>query len=356
MSSVEDKSIPVRWILVTAIAPIAWGSSYFVTHQLLPPDAPLWGALLRALPAGIILLALSRRLPSGSWWWRSLLLGTLNVGGFFVLIYITGQRLASGMAATLMSTAAVVMMLFAWAMLHQRPRLTSAVGAAVGLVGVGIMLGMGGGSVDGWGVAASLSAMVASSLGFVLTARWGANVPAITMSSWQLVGGALVLIPVALVWEGPPPALTTSSALAFIYLTVFATAIAYAAWFAGLRRLPASVVGAVGLLNPVTGVVLGVAIGGEAFGTPQGIGLGLVLSGIVVGSLATRHSSPVRVPERPGNRPAIECAPQPNPDRDEETADDQQTCGVAIAAGRRRKLATTFSAPDIPARRSGTLS
>ncbi|HAJ16677.1 MAG TPA: EamA family transporter, partial [Microbacterium sp.] len=44
----------MRWLLLTAIAPIAWGSTYFVTRQFLPADAPLWGALFRALPAGLI--------------------------------------------------------------------------------------------------------------------------------------------------------------------------------------------------------------------------------------------------------------------------------------------------------------
>ena len=63
--------------------------------------SPLWGGLLRALPAGLILLADRRGvLPTGSWWWRSLVLGALNVGGFFVLIYIAGQRLPSSLAAT----------------------------------------------------------------------------------------------------------------------------------------------------------------------------------------------------------------------------------------------------------------
>jgi drug/metabolite transporter (DMT)-like permease len=281
----EGKSSRIVWMLVTAIAPIAWGSSYVVTRQLLPADSPLWGGLLRALPAGIILLLISRRLPTGSWWWRSLLLGALNVGGFFVLIYIAGQRLPSSLAATLMSTSALVMMLFAWAMLRQRPRMIAVLGALVGLAGVAIMLGLGGGPVDVWGVAVSLGAMVASSFGYILTAKWGADVPALTMSAWQLVGGSLLLIPVALLVEGAPPALTPSSALGFAYLTVVATAVAYVAWFTGLRRLPAGVVGVVGLLNPVTGVALGVALAGEAFGLTQGIGLALVLGGIALGSL-----------------------------------------------------------------------
>ncbi|MFF1797479.1 EamA family transporter, partial [Kitasatospora sp. NPDC058263] len=68
----------IRWILVTAVAPVAWGANYYVTREFLPADRPLWGAALRALPAGLILLALARRLPRGAWWWRSAVLGLLN--------------------------------------------------------------------------------------------------------------------------------------------------------------------------------------------------------------------------------------------------------------------------------------
>ena len=279
------------WILITAIAPIAWGSTYVVTRNLLPADAPLWGGVLRALPAGLIVLLIARRLPRGSWWWRSLVLGVLNVGGFFVLIYIAGQRLPSGLAATLMSTSAACMMLFAWALLRQRPTLAAAGGATVGIVGVVLMLGGGGGAVDAWGVAASLGAMVASSIGFVLTVRWRNDVPALPMTAWQLLGGSIVLVPVALIFEGAPPALTLTSAMGFAYVTLIATAVAYIAWFTGLRRLQPATVGIVGLLNPVTGVVLGVAIAGEAFGLLQGAGLALVLVGVALGALAPKKSA-----------------------------------------------------------------
>lgn len=276
--------------MVTAIAPIAWGSGYVVTRSLLPADSPLWGGVLRALPAGLIALLLARRLPRGSWWWRSLVLGTLNVGGFFVLVYVAGQRLPSSLAATLMSASAACMLLFAWLLLHRRPRLAAVVGAAVGLVGVAVMLGFDAEGADPWGVAASLGAMVASSIGFVLTARWGSGVPALSMTAWQLVAGSIVLLPAALLVEGAPPALTAPSALGFAYLTLIATALAYVAWFAGLRRLSPGVVGVVGLLNPVTGVVLGVAVAGEAFGVPQVVGVGLVLVGIVLGAAPGRQA------------------------------------------------------------------
>ncbi|SIT70158.1 probable blue pigment (indigoidine) exporter [Microbacterium sp. RU33B] len=264
--------------------------------------------MLRALPAGLIVLLLARRLPRGAWWWRSLVLGTLNVGGSFVLIYIAGQRLPSSTAATLMSTSAACMMLFAWAMLRQRPRLVAVIGAAIGLVGVGLMLGLDGGGVDPWGVAASLGAMTASSLGFVLTVRWGEDVAALPMAAWQLLGGSVVLVPVALIVEGAPPVLTLPSTLGFAYVTLVATALAYAAWFAGLRHLQPGPVGIIGLLNPVTGVALGVLIAGEAFGLPQAVGMALVLGGIILGSLPSRRPRAAAVITLPLSPPSLDVA------------------------------------------------
>lgn len=275
----------MRWVLLTAIAPIAWGSTYYVTRQVLPADAALWGGVIRCLPAGLIVLLLVRRLPRGSWWWRSFVLGALTVGGLNVLVYVVAQRLPTSLAATLMSTSAAAMLLLSWLLLRQRPRLAAVLGALVGIAGVVVMMGLGGGPVDGWGVAASIGAMLSSSLGFVLTAKWGADVPPLTMTSWQLIAGSVIVLPFAVLFEGPPPALDAPAIAGFAYVIVVATALAYAAWFTGLRRLPGSVVGIVGLLNPVTGVVLGVFLAGEPFGPAQVAGLAMVIVGVVLGVL-----------------------------------------------------------------------
>lgn len=296
----EDNRL--AWALVTAIAPVAWGSTYFVTRQVLPPDAALWGGVIRCLPAGLLVLLLVRRVPRGSWWWRSLVLGTLTVGGLNVLVYIVAQRLPTSLASTLMSTSAAVMLLLSWLLLRQRPRLFAVLGALVGIVGVVVMLGPGAGPVDPWGVIASIGAMLSSSLGFVLTAKWGADadVPPLSMTAWQLIAGSLVVLPFAVIFEGAaPPALDPPALVGFAYVILIATALAYAAWFAGLSRLPGAVVGIVGLLNPVTGVVLGVFLAGEAFGPAQAIGLVLVLGGVLMGVLRPR----ARVPAVEGRAP-----------------------------------------------------
>ncbi|WP_066587605.1 DMT family transporter [Cellulomonas timonensis] len=295
-----------RWVLITAIAPVAWGSNYFVTRQYLPAESPLWGSVLRALPAGILLLLLARRLPRGSWWWRSLVLGTLNVGAFFILIYVASQLLPSNVASTIMASSALVLMLLAWPLLSERPAAPGVIGAVTGVVGVGVLLLGGGAAVRGWGVAASIAAMAMSSLGFVLTKRWAPTESTVAVTSWQLIGGGALIVPAALLVEGPPPSLDAPALLGFGYVTLVATALAYVAWFAGLRRLPAGAVGAIGLLNPVTGVLLGTLAAGEAFGPRQAVGAALVLAGVLISQ--QRSATTGRVRSLPWRRKMEPCA------------------------------------------------
>jgi len=283
-----------RWLVVAMIAPIAWGSTYFVTREWLP-DAPVWGAAIRALPAGLVLLALVRRLPRGSWWWKSAVLGTLNVGAFFVLVYAAAQLLPTSIASTIMATSSVGIALTAWAILRERPGILRLLGAVVGIGGVALMLLGTTTAVDPRGVIASIAAMAMSSIGFVLAKRWNGEVGILPSTAWQLVFGGLALIPVAVVVEGPPPAVDGAALAAYGYLTLVATALANVAWFASLKHLPAGTVGLIGLLNPVTGVLLGVLVAGEILEGRQLGGLALVLLGIAAplaldGLLARRRA------------------------------------------------------------------
>lgn len=283
MSSVETSW---RTLGLAALAPIAWGSGYYVTETFLPPDRPLFGAMVRALPFGLLLLAIRPGLPRGIWWWRALVLGTLNIGAFFALIFVAAYRLPGGMAATLTATAPIMVMLIAWLVIGERPRLASLAGAAVGAAGVALLVLRAGVSVDPIGVAASFGAVAMSSLGFVLVKRWKPPVDLLTFTAWQLVAGGLVLLPLALLVEGAPPSLDLAAVGGFLYLGLAGTVVAYVVWFRGLRRLPAAAVSLVGLLNPVSGTVIGVALAGEAFGGTQALGMVLVLTGILAGQPA----------------------------------------------------------------------
>ena len=278
---------------VTAVAPVAWGANYVVTRQLLPDDVPLWGSTIRALPAGLVLLAIARTLPRGAWWWRSAVLGTLNVSAFFLLVYVAAQLLPSSVAASVMALAPLVMAGFAWLWVAETPSGPMLGGAVAGVAGVLLLVGGAGGAIDPVGVAASGAALVMSSAGAVLTKRWADGTPLIALTSWQLVFGGVVLAVVALAVEGAPPALDGRSLAGFAFTALLATALANVCWFAGLSRLRAATVGVVGLLNPVTGVVLGALVAHERFTLGQVGGIVLVLAGILVASQVPTRRIPV---------------------------------------------------------------
>jgi probable blue pigment (indigoidine) exporter len=303
----------MRWRAVAAVAPVAWGSNYYVTHRYLPAGAPLWGAGLRALPAGLLLLAMCRRLPHGRWWWRSAVLGALNMGIFFGLVYVAAQRLPTSTASMVMANSPVAMMLVAWPLLRERPRPAAVVGAGIGIAGAGLMLGGAAAGVDAVGVGAAVSAMAVSSVGYVLAKRWAGDECApgvIPTTSWQLVAGGAVLLPAAAIVHGAPPALDPAAVGGFSYVVVIATAGAFVAWFAGLRRLPAGTVGLIGLLNPVTGVLLGMVVAGDRLTTRQAAGIAMVVAGILAGQRA-RRGHPSARPKRTTSLRASGIAPTP---------------------------------------------
>ncbi|GAA1558978.1 EamA family transporter [Kribbella sancticallisti] len=272
----------LRWASITAIAPVAWGTNYYVTHHYLPADHPLYGAVFRALPAGLLLLCLARRRPTGDWWWKSFVLGVCNVGAFFALIYLASQLLPVSVASTIMSTAPVAMGLFAWALLAERPTLAVVLGSAAGIAGVCLMLGTAQDGVNLRGVAASLAAVTMSSFGYALSKKWGRSGDLLATTSWQLIAGGLAVVPFALIVEGAPPSLDLPAAAGFVYVVLVATAGAYLAWFAGLRHLSAASVGIIGLLNPLTGVLLGTTLSGEHLTIKQLLGMLLILGGILL--------------------------------------------------------------------------
>ncbi|HWM74237.1 MAG TPA: EamA family transporter [Nocardioides sp.] len=309
------ESTSARTLLVTAVAPVAWGSTYLVTEQFLPADRPLFAALVRALPAGLLLLAFRRRLPSGIWWWRAIVLGVLNIGLFFPLIFLAAYHLPGGLAATLQAASPLAVMAMAAGIVNERPGTIRIGSALVGLVGVALLVLQSPGQVDTLGLVGAFGSVLVSALGFVLVKHWKAPVDMLTLVSWQLVVGGLVLLPVALLIEGPPPAVDARAVGGFVWLGLVGTVIAYVCWFHGLSRMAAGAVSLVGLVNPVVGTVLGVLFAGELFGWVQALGMTLVLAGVLAGqtwgakiaawiasgAARRRHSSPM--PE-----PAMACA------------------------------------------------
>lgn len=276
----------VRAGLLAAFAAAAWGTTYAVTGALLPPDRPLLSAVLRALPIGLVMLAWRRRLPRGSWWWRTAVLSLCTFGLFFPLLFVAAYTLPGGLAATLQAASPLVVMAIAWPLLRERPTALRVAAALTGLLGVALLVLKAPTALPLWGVLAALGSMAISALGFVLIKRWPAPTDMITMTSWQLVMGGLVLLPIALLVEGAPPAIDLPAALGYAWIGIVGTGIAYVCWFTGLKNLPAAAVSLIGLVNPVVATLLGVIVMHEVFGPVQALGAALVLGSVLLGQPA----------------------------------------------------------------------
>lgn len=303
------RSSVLTTVLLTAVAPTMWGTTYVVTQAFLPPDRPLFAATVRALPAGLALLALRRRLPQGDWWWKALVLGICNIGMFFPLIFLAAYHLPGGLAATLQACSPLAVMALAWPLIGERPAAIRLFAAVVGLGGVALLVLHDTGDVDALGLLAAFGSVLISAIGFVLIKRWPAPTDMLTLVSWQLVAGGLVLLPVGLLVEGAPPALDAEGVLGFLWLAGPGTALAYFCWFRGLSKMAAGATALVGLVNPVVGTVLGVAFAAEVFGLPQALGMLLVLGGVLAGQrLGSRPNPTARVEELEAPAPAAPAA------------------------------------------------
>jgi probable blue pigment (indigoidine) exporter len=284
-------------LATTAVAPALWGTTYLVTTELLPPGRPLLAALLRALPAGLLLVAVTRQLPAGGWWWRALVLGSLNIGAFFALLFVAAHRLPGGVAATVGAVQPLLVAALSAGLLGRRLTVRTVVAGAAGIAGVGLLVLRADARLDAVGIAAALGGAAVMAVGVVLSKRWASPAPLLATTGWQLVAGGLVLAPVALLVEGPPPALTAANVAGHLYLGLLGTALAYALWFRGLRALPATDVTFLGLLSPVVATAAGWAVAGQALTTGQLVGAAVVLAALAAGQTPPRH------PATPGAGP-----------------------------------------------------
>lgn len=291
-----------RDLLLAAYAPLVWGSTYVVTTEVLPPGRPLLAATLRALPVGILLTIRGRELPRGEWWWRSGVLGVLNIGAFFALLFVAAYRLPGGVAATVGAVQPLVVAGLAAALLGEHLRVHTAAAGLLGLVGVGLLVLQPEAALDGLGVTAALAGTLTMALGVVLTKRWGRPTTLLTMTGWQLTAGGVFLLPLVLVVEGPPPALSAAQLGGYAWLAIAGTALAYTLWFRGIERLPVSAVAFLGLLSPLVATTIGWLGLGQSLTAPQLLGAVLVATAVVVpqlGTRATRRHPAVTTTRRP---------------------------------------------------------
>lgn len=267
-------------LFLTALAPTIWGSTYLVTTELLPDSHPVTVAMLRALPAGLLLLLFVRQLPGRDWWPRVLLLGALNFSIFWVLLFVAAYRLPGGVAATVGAVQPLAVIFLAQAFLQQPVRTLPVLAAIVGIGGVALLVLTPEAGLDPVGVAAGLGGALSMAAGTVLTRKWRPPVSLLTFTAWQLTAGGLLLLPLSIWVEPSLPVLTAEGVIGLGYLGLIGAAFTYVLWFRGVSRIEPSAVSTLGFLSPVTAVILGWAVLDQQLSPLQMVGFVTVLAGI----------------------------------------------------------------------------
>ncbi|MEZ2406534.1 EamA family transporter [Bosea sp. RCC_152_1] len=279
-----------RTLLTTILVPCLWGSTYIVFTQTLPVDHPLLVGALRALPAGLLLMALGPGLPPRDKLLPLSALGLANIGIFFALLFVSAARLPGGLAATVGSTQPLIVGLLAWPLLGRRPGRGQILAALAGLIGVALLVLDPQAKLDAVGIVAGLASAASMATGTVLIERWGKMGSPLALAAWQLTLGGLILLPVALLVEGLPPAPTILNGIGLGYLVLVGTALAYWLWVRGITTLGASVA-FLGLLSPTVATILGAVLLGQWLGGVQLLGIAVILGSTITGMLLSRRAA-----------------------------------------------------------------
>ena len=258
---------------------LVWGSTYLGIAIAVDSIPPFMMAAARFLLAGSILLTFSIAregrsfvLPSRREVRDSTIVGALLLGGGMGLVAFGEQTIPSGIAALLIAMMPVWVAIFGGIFLGERlPRL-AVVGIAVGFAGVAILVGPsavgGAGALDPLGLAACILSPIAWSIGS-LFASHRAVLPGrslVATGLQMLLGGLVLSAMAALAGEFATfdaAAVTRDSLIAFAYLTVIGSLLAFTVFGWMLRVAPLPLVATYAYVNPVVAVILGAVVLGE---------------------------------------------------------------------------------------------
>ncbi len=226
---------------------------------------------------------------------------------FFPLLIVGIYRLPGGVAATVSGAQPLIVALVGLVLVGIVPRRIDLMVGVVAAVGVGMVVLQPAAGLDALGVAAAIAATASFAVGMVLNKKFPVPENRLADAGWQMILAGVVLVPLTLVLEGLPPSVTRVNLMAFAYLSLVVTAIAYLLWMNGVRKLPAAAPPLLNIAVPVTAAILGWVILDQTFLPLQLVGLALSLGaiayGAVVGATAqeTINSRRTRGPQ--GRRP-----------------------------------------------------
>lgn len=276
-------------LLMAALPPAIWGSTYLVTSEFLPADRPLTAAVMRILPVGLVLVLFNRHWPRPDQWLKLTVLSLLCMSLLHWPLFVSAYRLPGGLAALLVCAQPLIVVALGFAMFRQRTQPRVMLAAVLGFVGVALVLiSPTRLNWDTLGILAAALAACSMALGTLLIRRWQLDMPVFAFTGWQLLLGGLILLPFMLWLELPLPELQIGHLGGYLYLAVLGTLLPYLLWFRAMRTLEPVVISIFLLLSPLSAMVLGYAWLEQILTVWQLLGALVVFAGIVFSQTGTR--------------------------------------------------------------------
>ena len=268
---------------------VIWGSTYFAIRIAIGGIPPFLMAGSRFLLGGSLLLAYVKlrgeAWPSLKQWGAATLVGCLLLLGGNGLVTFAEQWVASGLAALAVAIVPIFAALFA-GLWGRWPGRIEWVGLLLGFGGVALLNLEGDMQANPWAALALLFATASWALGSV----WSRYLPlpkGMMASATEMIGGGTALFLLGLV---SGESLTTmpdlNSALAFLYLVVFGSIVAFSAYSYLLQKVRPSLATSYAYVNPVVAVALGVGLGGETVTRVGLVAMPVILLGVAIVVLA----------------------------------------------------------------------
>jgi len=317
MENMPTRTTPPLLMVAGAFATVylIWGSTYLAIRFAVETLPPFLMAGVRFLLAGILLYAVMRARdcsrPTLGNWKAAGVVGTLLLFGGNGLVCWAEQHVPSGLAALLIATVPLWMVLFDW-LLHRgtKPTWRIVAGLVVGLIGVAILLGpsgLGGSDVHLYGALALLSACVFWSIGSLYSRKADLpNSPFLATAMEMLAGGAVLLLVGTLAGEWSRvdfDAISTKSILSLAYLCVFGSIFALTAYTWLLRVTTPAKVSTYAYVNPVVAMGLGYVLANEPLSPRVLVAATVILGAVVLITTTKQRQTPSPSTESHSNAP-----------------------------------------------------
>jgi drug/metabolite transporter (DMT)-like permease len=283
---------PSKLILLCVAATwFVWGSTYLAIKFALISLPPFFQMGTRFLVAGGLLLGWMKwrgaAMPSKLQWRNALVVGALMLGGGMGGVAYSEQTVASGLVVTFIAAQPIVQaaLLSFWKIYPTRLELT---GVVVGLVGVVMLVqGQGFGGSPG-GLLAIATAIICWAFGSVLSQKVTPLAHGATGFASEMLMGGLVLMGMS--WfagETVRQPIAPVAVLAWAYLVVFGSLVAFNAYMVLLEKAPPALATSYSFVNPVIALVLGISFGSELVSSWEWLSALVIVGGVALIIFAT---------------------------------------------------------------------